>query len=112
MRIKGVFVAFAAIVAMSSSAMPAPQNTASMTIGAVTSQPIGHYEFCQRHTDECGPTRNAGPLDMNATTWALVNQINLRVNKTITPAPTRKSTARKKTGTIRRRPATARISRF
>ncbi|MBB5575334.1 MULTISPECIES: transglutaminase-like cysteine peptidase [Rhizobium] len=86
MRIKGVFVAFAAIVAMSSSAMPAPQNTASMTIGGVTSQPIGHYEFCERHTDECGPTRNAGPVDMNASTWALVNQINLRVNKTITPA--------------------------
>ncbi|MFS8114489.1 transglutaminase-like cysteine peptidase [Rhizobium jaguaris] len=86
MRIKGVFVAFAAIVAMSSSAMPAPQNTASMTIGGVTSQPIGHYEFCERHADECGPTRNAGPVDMNAATWALVNQINLRVNKTITPA--------------------------
>ncbi|MDK4740895.1 MULTISPECIES: transglutaminase-like cysteine peptidase [unclassified Rhizobium] len=86
MRIKGVFVAFAAIVAMSSSAMPAPQNTASMTIGGVTSQPIGHYEFCERHADECGPTRNTGPVDMNAATWTLVNQVNLRVNKTITPA--------------------------
>ncbi|QND49241.1 transglutaminase-like cysteine peptidase [Rhizobium lusitanum] len=86
MRIKGLFVAFAAIVAMSSSAMPAPQKTASMAIGNVTSQPIGHYEFCERHTDECGPTRNAGPVDLNADTWALVNQVNLRVNKTITPA--------------------------
>ena len=86
MRIKGVFIAFAAIVVMSSSAMPAPQKTASMAIGNVTSQPIGHYEFCERHTDECGPTRNAGPVDLNADTWALVNQVNLRVNKTITPA--------------------------
>lgn len=86
MRIKGVFIAFAAIVAMSSSAMPAPQKAASMAIGNVTSQPIGHYEFCERHTDECGPTRNAGPVDLNADTWALVNQVNLRVNKTITPA--------------------------
>jgi len=85
-RIKGVFVAFAAIVAMSSSAMPAPQKTASMTIGSVTSQPIGHYEFCERHTDECGPIRNAGPVDMDANAWALVNQVNLQVNKTITPA--------------------------
>ncbi|ACM25130.1 conserved hypothetical protein [Rhizobium rhizogenes K84] len=71
---------------MSSSAMPAPQKTASMAIGNVTSQPIGHYEFCERHTDECGPTRNTGPVDLNADTWALVNQVNLRVNKTITPA--------------------------
>ncbi len=57
-----------------------------MTVGNVTSQPIGHYDFCQRHTDECGPTRNIGPVDMNGASWALVNQINLRVNKTIRPA--------------------------
>ena len=86
MRIKGLLVAFAAIVAMSSSALPASQQTASMTVGNVTSQPIGHYDFCQRHTDECGPTRNIGPVDMNPAAWTLVNQINLRVNKTIRPA--------------------------
>ncbi|NLS18429.1 transglutaminase-like cysteine peptidase [Rhizobium sp. P40RR-XXII] len=86
MRIKGVLIAFAAIVAMSSSAVPAPQQSVSMTVGNVTSQPIGHYDFCQRHTDECGPTRNAGPADMNAAAWALVTQINLRVNKTVQPA--------------------------
>ncbi|OED00107.1 MULTISPECIES: transglutaminase-like cysteine peptidase [unclassified Rhizobium] len=86
MRIKGLLIAFAAIVAMSSAAMPAPQQGVSMTVGNVTSQPIGHYDFCQRHTDECGPTRNIGPVDMNAAAWALVNQINLRVNKTIRPA--------------------------
>ena len=86
MRIKGLLIAFAAIVAMSSAAMPAPQQGASMTVGNVTSQPIGHYDFCQRHTDECGPIRNIGPVDMNAAAWALVNQVNLRVNKTIRPA--------------------------
>ncbi|WP_184710996.1 transglutaminase-like cysteine peptidase [Rhizobium lusitanum] len=86
MRIKGVLVAFAAIIAMSSAAMPASQQSASMTVGNVTSQPIGHYDFCQRHPDECGPVRNAGPEDMNAAAWVLVNQINLRVNKTIRPA--------------------------
>lgn len=86
MRIKGVLIAFAAIVAMSSSAVPASEQTASMTVGTVTSQPIGHYDFCQRHANDCGPTRNVGPIDMNAAAWALVNQINLRVNKTIRPA--------------------------
>ncbi|WP_459457271.1 transglutaminase-like cysteine peptidase [Rhizobium sp. No.120] len=86
MRIKGLLIAFAAIVAMSSAAMPAPQQGSSMTVGNVTSQPIGHYDFCQRHTDECGPIRNIGPVDMNAAAWALVNQVNLRVNKTIRPA--------------------------
>lgn len=86
MRIKGVLIAFATIIAMSSSAMPAPQKTPSMTIGGVTSQPIGHYEFCERHSDECGPIRNAAPIDMDTATWGLINQVNLRVNKTIVPA--------------------------
>ena len=86
MRIKGVLVAFAAMIAMSSAAMPASQQSVSMTVGNVTSQPIGHYDFCQRHADECGPVRNVGPVDMNAASWALVNQVNLRVNKTIRPA--------------------------
>ncbi len=86
MRIKGLFVAFAAIIAMSTPAMPASQNTPSMVIGNVTSQPIGHYDFCQRYRSECGPTRDLMPINMTADTWALVNQINLHVNKTIEPA--------------------------
>jgi predicted transglutaminase-like cysteine proteinase len=84
--IKGLFVAFAAIFVMSSSAMPASQNTPSMVVGEVTSQPIGHYEFCQRYRNECGATRDLMPVNMTADAWAVVKQVNLTVNKTITPA--------------------------
>ena len=86
MRIKGLLLAFAAIFAMSSSAMPASQTTPSMVVGNVTSQPIGHYDFCQRYRTECGPTRDLMPANMTADSWALVKQVNLSVNKTITPA--------------------------
>jgi predicted transglutaminase-like cysteine proteinase len=85
-RIKGLFVALAAIIAMSTPAMPATQNTPSMVVGDVTSQPIGHYDFCQRYSNECGPTRELMPVSMTPETWALISQVNLYVNKTITPA--------------------------
>jgi predicted transglutaminase-like cysteine proteinase len=85
-RIKGLFAAFAAVIVMSTPAVPAPQNTPSMVIGNVTSQPIGHYDFCQRYRNECGQTRDLMPATMSADAWALVNQVNLYVNKTITPA--------------------------
>ncbi|TCR90722.1 transglutaminase-like cysteine peptidase [Rhizobium sp. BK376] len=86
MRIKGLFVALAAIIAMSTPAMPATQNTPSMVVGDVTSQPIGHYDFCQRYSNECGPTRELMPVSMTPEIWALISQVNLYVNKTITPA--------------------------
>ena len=86
MRIKGLFLALAALTVMSAQAMPATQNTPSMAIGSITSQPIGHYDFCQRYRNECGPTRDLMPVDMKPETWALISQINLQVNKTIAPA--------------------------
>jgi predicted transglutaminase-like cysteine proteinase len=85
-RIRGLFVALTATFVMSSSAMPASQNTPSMVVGDVTSQPIGHYDFCQRYRNECGPTRDLMPASMTSETWAMVKEVNLSVNKTITPA--------------------------
>src|ERR1700744_3668489 len=85
-RIKGLFVALAAIIAMSTPAMPATQNTPSMVVGDVTSQPIGRYDFCKRYSNECGPTLELMPVSMTPETWALISQVNLYVNKTITPA--------------------------
>jgi predicted transglutaminase-like cysteine proteinase len=85
-RLKGLFLAFAAIVAMSTSAMPASQNGPSMVTGSVTSQPIGHYDFCQRYRNECGTNRDLMPVKMTDDNWATVDQVNRYVNKTITPA--------------------------
>lgn len=86
MRLKGLLLAFAAIFAMSTSAMPASQNGATMVVGGVTSQPIGHYDFCQRYRAECGPNIDLMPVKMSSDNWATVNEVNLYVNKTIIPA--------------------------
>ena len=35
-----------------------------MVTGNATSQPVGHYDFCQTHRSECGANRNSGPVAM------------------------------------------------
>jgi predicted transglutaminase-like cysteine proteinase len=84
-QIKGFLVAMTAVFAMSTAATPAPANNVSMVTGASTSQPIGHYEFCQTHRSECGANRNAAVAEMSEAKWALVRSVNSMVNNTITP---------------------------
>jgi predicted transglutaminase-like cysteine proteinase len=84
-RIKGYLMVMMAMFAMSSAALPAPTRNLSMVTGGATSQPIGHYDFCQLHRIECGADRNAGPAEMNDEKWALVRSVNSTVNSTITP---------------------------
>lgn len=57
-----------------------------MVVGSVTSQPIGHYDFCQRYPGECGPNVDLMPVRMSDANWATVNAVNLQVNTTIIPA--------------------------
>jgi predicted transglutaminase-like cysteine proteinase len=83
---KGIFLAFLAVFAMSTSAMPASQSGPSMVVGGVTSQPIGHYDFCQRYPGECGPNVDLMPVRMSDANWVTVNAVNLQVNTTIIPA--------------------------
>ena len=77
--------AFLALLVSSSSAFTAPASALSMKTGGVTSQPIGHYEFCQTHKSECrAGTRNA-PAKVTEFGWAAVRQINASVNRDIAP---------------------------
>jgi len=57
-----------------------------MTTGGLTSQPIGHYEFCKANPAECSiRTPDVGPLQITGGTWAQVTRINRTVNKSIKP---------------------------
>ncbi|WP_025658608.1 transglutaminase-like cysteine peptidase [Rhizobium sp. IBUN] len=85
MRIKGFVVAMMAMFAMSTAATPASTNNLSMVTGAATSQPIGHYDFCQGHRNECGPNRNVSPAEMSEGKWGMVRSVNTMVNNSITP---------------------------
>lgn len=57
-----------------------------MQVGAITSQPIGHYEFCQIHEDECN-IKSANTVAPRVTEhgWDIVQDVNLKVNHDIIP---------------------------
>ncbi len=56
-----------------------------MKTGGVTSQPIGHYEFCQSHKSECRPGARTAPAKVTAFGWSVVRQVNARINHDVTP---------------------------
>lgn len=67
------------VSAGAAAAEPGPM--ASMVVGAVTSQPIGHYEFCEKFASECGIKSRSTPAPkVTAAGWAIVRDTNRAVN--------------------------------
>lgn len=59
---------------------------APMTIGGLTSQPIGHYEFCKKAPAECAiRSRDIGPETMTGALWKELVDVNIAVNHAIRP---------------------------
>ena len=85
--VKGMAVALAAILASAGTAIPAPNATSlSMQTGSVTSQPIGHFEFCQSHKAECEiKSRSSTAPRVTDFGWAVIREVNASVNRDITP---------------------------
>jgi len=74
------------------AAAPAPAfagNAAGgrfMVIGGLTSQPVGHYDFCRRYARQCRARAAATPLALNAQSRRLLEQVNLGVNHQVAAA--------------------------
>ena len=49
---RALLSAVAAGLMTAASAMAETKGSPSMVTGGITSQPIGHYEFCQKYADE------------------------------------------------------------
>jgi len=79
----------AAIAMMATIGMAAPENaqaSGSMKTGGLTSQPIGHYDFCRIYRDECDRIQgNTGPLALDSRTWNAILNVNATVNMVIEP---------------------------
>jgi predicted transglutaminase-like cysteine proteinase len=57
-----------------------------MITGGLTSQPIGHYEFCKANPGECSVRpRDAGPERFTESLWGEIGVINAEVNHSIRP---------------------------
>jgi predicted transglutaminase-like cysteine proteinase len=82
LQARRIAVILLSILVPVSAAMPAPRPiAASMVTGAVTSQPIGHYDFCQRYVAECNiKSRSAPAPKVTSKGWAIVQEINQAVN--------------------------------
>lgn len=77
-------VLLAAMIAQTSVAAPASLPTTHMVTGGITSQPIGHYEFCQIHKDECNIRfASAPPPKVTDYGWQMIHEINSSVNSRI-----------------------------
>jgi predicted transglutaminase-like cysteine proteinase len=58
----------------------------SMETGGLTSQPIGHYEFCKANPAECSIRLNdTGPLHLTSAVWQELVNVNVAVNAAVKP---------------------------
>jgi predicted transglutaminase-like cysteine proteinase len=72
---------------MTAQADPSASSATFMKTGGRTSQPIGHYEFCQAHKSECSIKTGEGkPVALTPRVWSLLVQINSGINRNIQPA--------------------------
>jgi predicted transglutaminase-like cysteine proteinase len=59
---------------------------AEMATGGLTSQPIGHFDFCKKFPGECEiRSVDAGPLKVSTAVWNLIHSVNASVNKRVKP---------------------------
>jgi predicted transglutaminase-like cysteine proteinase len=62
------------------------QAASSMMTGGLTSQPIGHYEFCKRLPSECTiRPADLRPQRLTREIWLRLQKVNLEVNRDIQP---------------------------
>ncbi len=66
--------------------MAAQQAGSSMHLGGITSQPIGHYEFCKKNRSECrGSGKQTTAPRVTEFGWTVVQDINESVNYSVLP---------------------------
>lgn len=79
----GLFFGLVAGLVLSAGTAMASQP---MVTGGLTSQPIGHYEFCRLNLAECSiKQRDPGPAQMTGALWRKLVAINVAVNAAIKP---------------------------
>lgn len=85
-RVLALVLAGFALFAPETGAMSAQKGPQAMVTGSVTSQPIGHYEFCRAQKDECAVrTKLQQAPRLTPHGWTMVQVINSDVNKAIIP---------------------------
>lgn len=81
---KNVLLAAMAAATLAASAATSFAQ-AFMPTGGLSTQPVGHYEFCQRSPQECQRTKDVRPVELTRELWSEIIEINNVVNTMITP---------------------------
>lgn len=80
------FFALLLAAPLSATAGAASATEIFMHTGGRTTQPVGHYEFCQATPVECRQaTPKQPPITLTRKLWAAMVDINNRVNTAVTP---------------------------
>lgn len=82
-RLRHVATASIAMTILVGSTVAA--HSITMPTSGRTTQPIGHYEFCQRSPDQCRPTGQAAPHQLDRKSWAMIVEVNNHYNTTVVP---------------------------
>lgn len=81
---RALLFAVAAGLLTAASAVAETKGSPSMVTGGITSQPIGHYEFCQKYANECNiRSKLTPPPRVTEYGWGVVREINTSVNTSI-----------------------------
>jgi predicted transglutaminase-like cysteine proteinase len=83
---KTAFAVLALGVSALSGTLSAEAASRYMRTGAVTSQPIGHYQFCQNSKAECSVvSANVMPARVTDFGWNVIKEVNAEINRRILP---------------------------
>lgn len=89
MLFKSVIVASlssVALIGLTSTIAFAEHVGKAMITGSVTSQPIGHYQFCKQFPDECNvKSRRKAATLVTDYGWDVVHEVNALVNEHVAP---------------------------
>jgi len=81
-----LFATAAVGLAVAGWAGEAASAAGAMTTGGLTSQPIGHYEFCKANPGECSiRPANLAPARMTNALWRQLGSVNSTVNAAVKP---------------------------
>jgi predicted transglutaminase-like cysteine proteinase len=84
-RLAGALVALAAFSSFA-GIVTGVAFAQSLGTSGLTSQPIGHYDFCKANPAECAiVTPDRGPVRMTTVLWNSVKDVNVAVNAAVRP---------------------------
>lgn len=73
------------VIAALGAGMTSAAAQSFMPTGGLSTQPVGHYEFCQRTPSECRKQTPQRPVELTRALWATIVEVNNLVNTNVTP---------------------------